>query len=172
MNGYVLLADLVAVFHSAYIFFVVGGFALIVVGAARGWQWIRAFWFIVAHFAAIRPSIDLRSFCGPTVDHPSTTLFRADEPAERRPRLFQSGNFGGARTNASALEAEYHINYREELRRVVPEDQPIHPVIHKAAGIFDFTTRRSQSALEIGQRAPSTHEFFGAYEHNRLHRAR
>lgn len=52
MNGYVLLADLVAVFHSAYIFFVVGGFALIVVGAARGWQWIRAFWFI-AHFAAI-----------------------------------------------------------------------------------------------------------------------
>jgi hypothetical protein len=30
MNAYVLLADAVAVFHGAYIAFVVGGFALIV----------------------------------------------------------------------------------------------------------------------------------------------
>ena len=53
MNGYILLADAVAVFHGAYIGFVVGGFALIVVGAVEGWQWIRVFWFRVAHFAAI-----------------------------------------------------------------------------------------------------------------------
>lgn len=53
MNAYVLLADVVAVFHGAYIAFVVGGFALIVVGAVRRWQWTRAFWFRVAHFGAI-----------------------------------------------------------------------------------------------------------------------
>jgi hypothetical protein len=33
----------VAIFHGAYIAFVVGGFALVVVGAVRGWQWIRGF---------------------------------------------------------------------------------------------------------------------------------
>jgi Protein of Unknown function (DUF2784) len=53
VNGYVLLADVVAVFHCAYIAFVVGGFALIVAGAVERWQWIRGFWFRVAHFAAI-----------------------------------------------------------------------------------------------------------------------
>jgi hypothetical protein len=53
MNPYVLLADVVAVFHGAYIAFVVGGFALIVIGAMRRWQWTRAFWFRVAHFGAI-----------------------------------------------------------------------------------------------------------------------
>jgi hypothetical protein len=53
MNGYVLLADVVALFHGAYIAFVVGGFALIVVGAVERWQWIQDFWFRVAHLAAI-----------------------------------------------------------------------------------------------------------------------
>jgi len=53
VNGYLLLADVVAVFHAAYIAFVVGGFALIVLGALQRWQWIRSFWFRVAHFAAI-----------------------------------------------------------------------------------------------------------------------
>jgi hypothetical protein len=53
MNVYVILANLVAIFHSAYIAFVLGGFALIVVGAVRRWQWIRGFWFRVGHFAAI-----------------------------------------------------------------------------------------------------------------------
>lgn len=53
LNDYVLLADLVAVFHGAYIAFVVGGLALIVVGVVERWQWTRAFWFRVAHFAAI-----------------------------------------------------------------------------------------------------------------------
>ena len=53
MNSYVLLADVVAMFHGAYIAFVVGGFALIVAGAVRRWQWTRAFWFRVVHFGAI-----------------------------------------------------------------------------------------------------------------------
>ena len=53
MNAYALLADVVAVFHGAYIAFVVGGFALIVVGVVERWRWTRAFWFRVAHFAAI-----------------------------------------------------------------------------------------------------------------------
>jgi hypothetical protein len=53
MNTYVLLADVVAVLHGTYIAFVVGGFALIVAGAMRRWQWTRAFWFRVAHFGAI-----------------------------------------------------------------------------------------------------------------------
>jgi len=33
--------------------FVVGGLALIWTGAAAGWQWVRNFWFRVAHLAAI-----------------------------------------------------------------------------------------------------------------------
>jgi len=53
MNPYILLADVVAVFHGAYIAFVLGGFALIVIGAMRRWQWTRSFWFRVAHFGAI-----------------------------------------------------------------------------------------------------------------------
>jgi hypothetical protein len=53
MNSYVLLADVVAVFHGTYIAFVLGGFALIVVGAVRRWQWTRVFWFRVAHFGVI-----------------------------------------------------------------------------------------------------------------------
>jgi hypothetical protein len=53
MNRYVLLADVVAMFHGAYIAFVVGGLAVIVIGAMRHWQWTRAFWFRVAHFGAI-----------------------------------------------------------------------------------------------------------------------
>jgi len=53
MNRYVLLADVVAVLHAAYIVFVVGGFALIVAGAVKRWQWTRGFWFRVTHFGAI-----------------------------------------------------------------------------------------------------------------------
>ena len=53
MNRYVPLADLVAVLHTAYIAFVVGGLALIVLGAFRRWQWTHIYWFRIAHFAAI-----------------------------------------------------------------------------------------------------------------------
>jgi len=53
MNPYLLLADVVAMFHAVYVAFVVGGFALIITGAARRWQWTRALWFRIAHFGAI-----------------------------------------------------------------------------------------------------------------------
>jgi hypothetical protein len=48
-----LLADVVLVVHFAFVLFVVGGFALIVAGAAAGWRWIRNRAFRYAHLAAI-----------------------------------------------------------------------------------------------------------------------
>jgi hypothetical protein len=48
-----LLADLILAVHLAYVLFVVGGLALIWVGALRGWRWVRSVWFRVLHFAAI-----------------------------------------------------------------------------------------------------------------------
>ncbi|HKC45399.1 MAG TPA: DUF2784 domain-containing protein [Burkholderiales bacterium] len=48
-----LLADLVLVVHFAFVAFVVGGFALILAGAALGWRWIRNRAFRYAHLGAI-----------------------------------------------------------------------------------------------------------------------
>jgi len=48
-----LLADVVLVVHFAFVLFVVGGLALILVGAAAGWRWIRDRTFRYAHLAAI-----------------------------------------------------------------------------------------------------------------------
>ena len=48
-----LLADFILIVHFLFVAFVVGGLALIWVGAAAGWQWVRNFWFRVAHLAAI-----------------------------------------------------------------------------------------------------------------------
>ena len=48
-----LIADVVLVVHFAFVAFVVGGFALILVGAAAGWRWIRNRAFRYAHLAAI-----------------------------------------------------------------------------------------------------------------------
>jgi Protein of Unknown function (DUF2784) len=53
MNRYLLLVDGVAVLHAAYIAFVTIGFALIAAGIAMRWEWVRAFWFRVAHLGAI-----------------------------------------------------------------------------------------------------------------------
>jgi hypothetical protein len=50
---YTILADAVVVVHAAYVAFVVGGLAAIVIGAARGWRWTRSFAFRVTHLAAI-----------------------------------------------------------------------------------------------------------------------
>jgi polyferredoxin len=47
------LADFILIVHFAFVAFVVGGLALIWIGAAAGWQWVRNFWFRVAHLAAI-----------------------------------------------------------------------------------------------------------------------
>jgi hypothetical protein len=48
-----VLADLILIVHFAFVAFVVGGLALIWVGAAAGWAWVRNFWFRAAHLAAI-----------------------------------------------------------------------------------------------------------------------
>jgi hypothetical protein len=48
-----LLADVVLIVHFAFVLFVVGGLALIWIGALAGWAWVRNFWFRVAHLAAI-----------------------------------------------------------------------------------------------------------------------
>jgi Protein of Unknown function (DUF2784) len=48
-----LLADIVLIVHFAFVLFVVAGLALIWIGAAAGWEWVRSFWFRVAHLAAI-----------------------------------------------------------------------------------------------------------------------
>jgi hypothetical protein len=48
-----LLADVILVVHFAFVLFVVGGFALILLGAALGWPWIRNPAFRYAHVGAI-----------------------------------------------------------------------------------------------------------------------
>jgi hypothetical protein len=48
-----LVADLVLVAHFAFVLFVVGGFALILAGAALGWRWIRSRPFRYTHLASI-----------------------------------------------------------------------------------------------------------------------
>jgi hypothetical protein len=50
---YGFLADLMVTAHVAYVAFVVVGQILIWVGLARGWRWVRNFWFRIAHLAAI-----------------------------------------------------------------------------------------------------------------------
>jgi Protein of Unknown function (DUF2784) len=53
MNRYLLLAHAVAVFRAAYVALVTIGFALIAIGIAKRWEWVRAFWFRAAHLGAI-----------------------------------------------------------------------------------------------------------------------
>ena len=48
-----LFADLIVVFHAAYVSFVVFGLVLILVGVVLRWGWIRNFWFRVIHLTAI-----------------------------------------------------------------------------------------------------------------------
>jgi len=48
-----LLADAVLIVHFSFVLFVVGGLALIWIGALAGWQWVRNFWFRIGHLGAI-----------------------------------------------------------------------------------------------------------------------
>jgi len=48
-----VLADVVLVVHFLFVAFVVGGFAMIWIGAAAGWDWVRNIAFRAAHLAAI-----------------------------------------------------------------------------------------------------------------------
>jgi len=50
---YSFFADLVLIIHGLYVLFIVGGLAMIMLGAASGWAWIRNFWFRAIHLAAI-----------------------------------------------------------------------------------------------------------------------
>ena len=68
---YQALADLVLVLHAAIVLFVVGGLVLVLLGNARGWQWVNATWFRVAHLAAIAV-VALQAWAG--VVCPLTTL--------------------------------------------------------------------------------------------------
>lgn len=47
------LADLVLIVHFAFVLFVVGGLAMIWIGAVAKWLWICNFRFRIAHLAAI-----------------------------------------------------------------------------------------------------------------------
>jgi len=48
-----LAADIVLIFHFAFVLFVVGGLALIWIGFATGWHWVRHYGFRAAHLAAM-----------------------------------------------------------------------------------------------------------------------
>jgi hypothetical protein len=50
---YRIAADIVVVFHFAYLAFIGLGLIAIVVGSLRRWQWVKNFWFRLAHLLAI-----------------------------------------------------------------------------------------------------------------------
>lgn len=47
------LADVVLLFHAAYVAYVVLGLGAILLGLALDWPWVRNFWFRATHLAAI-----------------------------------------------------------------------------------------------------------------------
>lgn len=51
--GYLMLANLLLVVHFGYVSFVVLGQLVILFGWILGWEWIRNFWFRLAHLAMI-----------------------------------------------------------------------------------------------------------------------
>jgi Protein of Unknown function (DUF2784) len=50
---YQLSADVVLALHVAIVAFVVGGLVLIIAGNLLRWRWANAYWFRLAHLAAI-----------------------------------------------------------------------------------------------------------------------
>jgi hypothetical protein len=48
-----LLADVVLVIHGLIVVFVIAGQALILIGWARNWYWVRNGWFRLAHLVTI-----------------------------------------------------------------------------------------------------------------------
>jgi hypothetical protein len=62
---YQVLADLVLTLHFAVVLFVVGGLGVIIVGNLRSHAWVNAFWFRMAHLAAIG-FVVLQSWLGAT----------------------------------------------------------------------------------------------------------
>lgn len=66
-----LLADGVLLLHAAVVLFVVGALLAVMLGYRRGWRWVRAPAFRVAHLAAVG-CVAAQSWFG--VDCPLTTL--------------------------------------------------------------------------------------------------
>ena len=52
-TGYLIAADAILLLHVLFVAFVVIGLVLIFIGKWRGWNWVRRFWFRIAHLAAI-----------------------------------------------------------------------------------------------------------------------
>ena len=50
---YRIAADVMVVFHFAYVAFVVVGFLLVLIGIVRRWRWTRNLWFRALHLTAI-----------------------------------------------------------------------------------------------------------------------
>jgi hypothetical protein len=48
-----LAADVILAFHFAFVGFVVGGVVLTWIGALLRWNWVRNFWFRIAHLTAV-----------------------------------------------------------------------------------------------------------------------
>jgi hypothetical protein len=90
MISYRLLADVVVAAHAAYVGFVVFGLLLILIGAARGWRWVRNFWFRLVHLAMIVVVVG-ESLGGITC--PLTTL--EDHLRELAGETVHSGSFIG-----------------------------------------------------------------------------
>ena len=53
MNGYAVLADLIAATHLAYVSFVILGLLIVLIGSVLRWQFVRNFWFRTTHLAMI-----------------------------------------------------------------------------------------------------------------------
>jgi hypothetical protein len=47
------MADAVLLLHLGVVLFVIGGLLLTLIGAVRGWRWVRNPWFRVTHLASI-----------------------------------------------------------------------------------------------------------------------
>jgi hypothetical protein len=52
-HAYQIMADGVLLLHVLFVVFVLAGQLLIVLGAYRGWSWIRNRWFRILHLGAI-----------------------------------------------------------------------------------------------------------------------
>lgn len=50
---YRIAADVLVVLHAGFVLFVVIGLALILIGRARRWGWVRNLWFRLLHLIAI-----------------------------------------------------------------------------------------------------------------------
>jgi hypothetical protein len=59
----VLAADLLLIGHFLFVLFVLFGFALVLIGAALCWRWVRNPWFRLAHVVAIGV-VTLQSWAG------------------------------------------------------------------------------------------------------------